>query len=133
MLLSENMRMAVDDVEKYMESMPFKQVYVSHPYKNKLENALAIRELIKTLTLKHLRGGDSNILFISPVLLYSHMYNDTSYEYGLWMCLEILKNCDCIIMAGDWKHSRGCMAEYYYCKSNNIPIYMIEDILDESK
>ena len=94
-------------------------VYVAHPCGNDIEkNRKACQEIISMLTK---RLGDKYI-FISPVLNYSHMYHDVDYVGGLETCIGLLQRCSYLLLAGDWKNSKGCLCEYGAARALDMPI-----------
>ena len=93
-------------------------VYVAHPCgsdikANRKECQNIIGMLTKTL-------GDKYI-FISPVLNYSHMYHDVDYICGMETCLSLLQRCSFLLLAGDWKNSKGCLCEYGAARAIDMP------------
>lgn len=84
-------------------------VYVAHPCGSDIKaNTKECRNIISMLTKKL---GEKYI-FISPVLNYSHMYHDVDYISGMETCLSLLQRCSFLLLAGDWKNSKGCLCEY---------------------
>lgn len=45
-------------------------------------------------------------------LTRSHMYHDVDYISGMEPCLSLLQRCSFLLLAGDWKNSKGCLCEY---------------------
>ena len=94
-------------------------VYVAHPCGSDIkENRKECRNIISMLT-KTL--GDKYI-FISPVLNYSHMYHDVDYISGMETCLSLLQRCSFLLLAGDWKNSKGCLCEYGAARSMGMAV-----------
>lgn len=92
-------------------------VYISHPYGGNINNYEQIEEVIREYVEE-----DNEALPISPVLIWASLYEVVDYEEGLSMCLDLLSRCNRIYMCGDWKSSRGCMAEWAFAKAKGIPI-----------
>ena len=94
-------------------------VYVAHPCGSDIKaNTKECRNIISMLT-KTL--GDKYI-FISPVLNYSHMYHDVDYISGMETCLGLLQRCSFLLLAGDWKNSKGCLCEYGAARSMGMAV-----------
>lgn len=94
-------------------------VYVAHPCGSGLnKNRKKCRRIISLLT-KEL--GDKYI-FISPVLNYGHMYFDVDYICGIETCIDLLKRCNMLLLAGEWKGSKGCLCEYGAARAMGMPV-----------
>lgn len=96
-------------------------IYISHPYGGKEENAREVEEIIKDLAERYPHNT-----YISPIHTFSFMYHSVPYQQGLDMCIELLKLCDMMYVYGDHKNSKGCTAEIKYCKEND-KLYVIFD------
>lgn len=90
--------------------------YVSHPYGGKKENKEAVQSIIDSLK----DAFDDSVDFISPIHVLGPLYHTIPYIDGLNLCLSLLDQCECIVLCGDWQHSRGCMAEYGYAIAKGI-------------
>ena len=100
-----------------------KLIYISHPSSGLEENTRAIENIIRILYSNDVLFD--NYCFVSPVHCYGFMYNDVEYEKGIQFCLDLLDNCDGMLVFGDWKSSRGCNMEVKHCESNDIPYIII--------
>lgn len=88
-----------------------KVIYVSHPYNGLLSNSIEAEKLTEKLQKKF-----PNAVFLSPIHAIKEDYVTTDYVLGLSHCIALLKRCDGAIFCGDWKNSKGCMAEYFTAK-----------------
>lgn len=92
-------------------------VYVSHAYQNKPENLERIQSIIKLLTKIFPHN-----LFISPVNAFGFLYDTTSYDQGMQMCLWMLEQCTEMWVFDDYEDSEGVKREINYCNDHYIPI-----------
>lgn len=96
-------------------------IYISHPYGGRPENKQKVEEIINKLVQMN-----SENTYISPIHCFGFMYDATTYEQGLDMCLKLLKKCDKMLVYGDWKNSRGCTAEVLFAEMHMIPYEIVE-------
>lgn len=91
-------------------------IYISHPYGGKPENMDKISEIITKLQKTY-----PTYLFISPVHAFGYLYSEVDYQKGLNMTLFLLDQlADEMWIFGNYKNSKGCMAEIEYCKEHKI-------------
>lgn len=84
-------------------------VYVAHPCGGLIrKNRKECRQIIKVLT----KNLGEKYVFISPILNFGHMYYDVDYICGIETCIDLLQRCSFLLLAGDWKNSKGCLCEY---------------------
>lgn len=99
-----------------------KVIYVSHPFSGDDANVTNIEYKILGL-----RNMFPNYLFISPVHTFGFLYNYTSYEEGIDMCLRLMQMCDEVwIVSKDYTDSKGCLIERSYAHSLGIPVMNME-------
>lgn len=69
-----------------------------------------------------------NLTIISPLHVYSFLEGKNMEETEILRYdFRLLNNCTLLILSGDWRQSRGCMAEYGYAKAKGIRIYEYRD------
>ena len=103
-----------------------KTVYVSHQYGGDKNNLKEVEEIIKTQQKKH-----PNYMFISPLHMFSFLYNDMSYEDGLELCLYQLAECDEIWVTGEkWYDSTGVIKEIEYANAHKIDVLFVTNAED---
>ena len=97
-----------------------KMIYISHPYTgNERTNDYKARLIAAKLAEEY-----PDIVFINPLAAMRHLrYTELPYETVLEQCIELLCCCEGIIMAGNWRDSKGCMKEYDFAKKVKFPIY----------
>lgn len=54
---------------------------------------------------------------------YATLVSEWDYDEILGQCLELLKKCDGIVMAGDWEKSNGCQREKKLAERLGLEIY----------
>lgn len=124
-----------------------KLIYIAHPYGGKPENIKVVDRIIEALN-----SGDHPMLtckipafrmvtgewiqitseiqadeliratYESPIHQQGFRYEGVPYITGLQRCLRMLDTCDMLLLCGDWKHSKGCLAEFSFAMARHIPI-----------
>ena len=110
-------------MKKELNAKPIfaRKIYVSHKFNGDQENIKIVENKIKTLRKEY-----PAYLFISPIHTFSYLYNETSYEEGLRMCLELMKCCDEVFVIDDnYLDSKGVVCELMFAHEYNIPVYHI--------
>lgn len=103
--------------------MQKKLVYIAHPFGNVKENQLKIDAIMEELVL-----ADTENAYVSPIHNFGFMYLEgDEYVKGLNICLRLLQKCDVLVLAGNWRTSRGCNAEFTLAKKTGIPIYTLDE------
>lgn len=98
--------------------------YVSHPYTgNEEKNKKEAREITARLKTEYPQH-----IFLNPLDTFQYT-EGWPYEQALKNCIELLCNCDGIIMTGDWQHSRGCKKEREVADQLYMEITELEDWL----
>ena len=107
-----------------------KLIYISHPYSGQeVKNRSNAGKIAAELTKKA-----PHILFINPLDAMRHLKTaDASYEDILEKCKALMEKCDGIIMAGDWKNSYGCMAEYEHAQEQNMTVWESIDEFEQDE
>lgn len=106
-----------------------KTVYVSHKYGGDKNNLKEVEQIIKTQQKKH-----PNYMFISPLHMFSFLYNDMSYEDGLELCLYQLAECDEIWVTGEkWYDSTGVIKEIEYANAHKIDVLFVKNAEDNPR
>ena len=72
-------------------------IYVSHIYQGKTENLKRAKKITHDLQVSDLENT-----YICPLMLFSHLrYGEVGYDAEMELCLDILSNCDKLIVASD--------------------------------
>ena len=70
----------------------------------------------------------TNLTIISPLHAYSFLDSKNLTETEiLYYDFKLLSKCTHLILSGNWRNSKGCMAEYGYAKAKGIRIYEYRD------
>lgn len=107
--------------------------YVSHPFTGTQDEQEWNRQEARAMTAS-LKQDNQKSIFINPLdaFQYATLVSEWDYDEILGQCLELLKKCDGIVMAGDWEKSNGCQCEkklaerlgleisYFKCYGMNI-------------
>ena len=103
-------------------------IYVAHPYDGQEENKKKVEEFIKLLIKKNIFHKPN---FISPIHNYGYLYNNMEYEKGIDLCLNLLNECDIILIPKfeKIKMSKGCLIELGYAKHKGMEIIHWEDVV----
>ena len=99
-----------------------KKIYICHEYGGIYDNAKIVVNYIKKLV-----SYNRNNIYISPILLFGMLYDIVPYDMSMEYCLQVLKDCDSMIIFGDESKSKGCIIEKEFCEKNNIPIIEFTD------
>ena len=71
--------------------------YVAHAHGGKPENIERARKITHDLQVNDLENT-----YICPLMLFSHLrYGEVGYDAEMELCLDILSNCDKLIVASD--------------------------------
>ena len=97
-------------------------IYVAHPYGGSEANKEHVEKHLKMLFLLN-----PEETFVSPIHSFGFLYEVVDYETGLEYCFDLLATCDEMLVFGDYKNSRGCLAEIVYCEDHNKPYRIIEE------
>lgn len=109
--------------------------YLAHPYSPLNRRAEIFVEAIKAENVEG--AGDmayeimqkyTNLTIISPLHAYSFLEGKELKETEILKYdFRLLSRCDILILSGNWRNSKGCMAEYGYAKAKDIRIYEYRD------
>lgn len=71
--------------------------YVAHAHGGKPENMEKAKQITHDLQVNDLENT-----YICPLLLFSHLrYGEVGYDAEMELCIDILSNCDKLIVASD--------------------------------
>lgn len=92
--------------------------YLSHPFSGDEEKNRAAAEAIQ----RALQERYPRTLYINPLANFEAL-EGMEYDTIMGYCLELLYRCDAIVMAGDYRTSRGCMADLAFARQHFIPVF----------
>lgn len=118
-----------------LPTMECGMAYLAHPYSPLNRRAEIFVEAIKAENVEG--AGDmayeimqkyTNLTIISPLHAYSFLEGKELKETEILKYdFRLLSRCDILILSGNWRNSKGCMAEYGYAKAKDIRIYEYRD------
>ena len=95
--------------------------YVAHRFGGKQENI----ERAKKIT-HDLQVADLENTYICPLLTFSHLeYGEIGYDAEIDLCIDILSNCDKLIVASDL--SKGVCKELDFANLVGMEVQFLED------
>lgn len=97
-------------------------VYISHPFNNDPKNYRKVTDIVAELQNQH-----PGWMILSPIHAFSMIYDKMPYLNGILRCFWLLDKADEMLVYGDYKQSKGCLAEIDFCKQNNIPYKIMEE------
>ena len=105
-----------------------KHYYVSHPFTGFDYEQEANRQEAREITA-WLKKRYPDYIFINPLdaFQYAELVPEWSYNAILSQCLELLKDCDGIVLTGDWFNSNGCQKEKQMAERLDLDIWYLED------
>jgi hypothetical protein len=107
--------------------------YLAHPYTStshspgQYTSPQLNREDAGKITWRLMRRY-TNLTIISPLHAYSFLDSKNLTETEiLYYDFKLLSKCTHLILSGNWRNSKGCMAEYGYAVAKGIRIYEYRD------
>ena len=91
--------------------------YISHPYTGDEESNRAEAAEIQ----RFLQKQYPDMLFLNPIAMFG-ILADMEYEQVMAYCIEVLRDCDMIVMSGEFMNSRSCTMEHTMARELGIPI-----------
>ena len=84
--------------------------YIAHQYGGDKENIEKAKKITHDLQVKDLAN-----CYVCPLLTFSHLdYGEIGYDDEMELCLDILQNCDKLIVASEI--SKGVQMEIKFAK-----------------
>ena len=97
--------------------------YVAHAFGGKQENLQRAKKITHDLQLKDLAN-----CYICPLLTFSHLeYGEIGFDAEVELCLDILQNCDKLIVASDFSNSKGVQMEIDFANLVGMEVEWLED------
>ena len=107
--------------------------YLAHPYTStshspgQYTSPQLNREDAGKITWRLMRRY-TNLTIISPLHAYSFLDSKNLTETEiLYYDFKLISKCTHLILSGNWRNSKGCMAEYGYAVAKGIRIYEYRD------
>ena len=97
-------------------------VYVAHKYGNDKNNIDRAKKITHDLQVKNLAN-----CYICPLLTFSHLeYGEIGFDNEMELCLDILSQCDKLIVASDFSNSKGVQMEIDFAKLVKMEVMQID-------
>lgn len=95
-------------------------IYVASKYGGDIANVERARKITHDLQVKDLAN-----CYVCPLLAFSHLeYNEIGYDAEMELCLDILQNCEKMIVASEV--SKGVRMEIDFAKLVNMEVLQLE-------
>lgn len=95
--------------------------YVGHAFGGDKSNIERAKKITHDLQVKDLAN-----CYICPLLTFSHLeYDEIGYENELELCLDVLQNCDKLIVASEI--SKGVQTEIDFAKLVKMEVFRIDE------
>ena len=96
-------------------------IYIAHMHGGNPENMERAKQITHDLQVNDLENS-----YICPLLLFSHLrYGEVGYDAEMELCLDILSNCDKLIVASDI--SKGVAREIDFANLVGMEVEYLED------
>ena len=96
-------------------------IYVAHKHGGNLQNMERARKITHDLQVNDLENS-----YVCPLLLFSHLrYGEIGYDAEMELCLDILQNCDKLIVASDL--SKGVCKEIDFANLVGMEVEFLEN------
>ena len=95
--------------------------YVAHAHGGNPENIERAKKITHDLQINDLENT-----YICPLMLFSHLrYGEVGYDAEMELCLDILSNCDKLIVASDI--TKGVAKEIDFANLVGMEVEYLED------
>lgn len=95
--------------------------YVAHAHGGKEENIEGAKKITHDLQVNDLANT-----YICPLMLFSHLrYGEVGYEAEMELCIDILSNCDKLIVASEI--TKGVAMEIDFANLVGMEVEYLED------
>lgn len=97
--------------------------YVAHAHGGKPENMEKAKQITHDLQVNDLENT-----YICPLLLFSHLrYGEVGHDAEMELCIDILLNCDKLIVASDFLNSKGVQKEIDFANLVGMEVEYLEN------
>lgn len=91
-----------------------KRIYLSHPYQGREENREKAAALAAFYRAVWDAEGKFDWVLVDPLSYFEPLERDgVDDETILAMAVALMQDCDGVLFAPGWKHSRGCRYEHF--------------------
>jgi hypothetical protein len=97
--------------------------YVAHRYGGDKSNIEKAKKITHDLQVKDLAN-----CYICPLLIFSHLeYGEIGFDNEIELCLDVLQNCDKLIVASEITNSKGIEKEIDFANLVGMEVIWLED------
>lgn len=97
--------------------------YVAHRYGGDKSNIEKAKKITHDLQVKDLAN-----CYICPLLIFSHLeYGEIGFDNEIELCLDVLQNCDKLIVASEITNSKGVEKEIDFANLVGMEVIWLED------
>ena len=97
--------------------------YVAHKFSGKLENYQRAKKITHDLQVK-----DPENCYICPLLAFSHLqYGEIGYDEEMELCIDLLSECQKLIVASDFLYSKGVQKEIDFANLVGMEVEYLEE------
>lgn len=97
--------------------------YVAHCYGGDENNIEKAKKITHDLQIKDLAN-----CYICPLTTFSHLdYGEIGYDNEMELCLDLLSQCDKLIVASDFSNSKGVQMEIDFANLIGMEVEWLED------
>ena len=97
-------------------------IYVSHCFGGNPQNLERAKKITHDLQVNDLENT-----YVCPLLAFSHLqYGEVGFDAEMDLCLDILSNCDKLIVASDFSNSKGVQKEIDFANLVGMEVEYLE-------
>ena len=97
--------------------------YVAHKFSGKQENLERAKKITHDLQVNDLENT-----YICPLLTFSHLqYGEIGYDAEMELCIDLLSECQKLIVASDFLYSKGVQKEIDFANLVGMEVEYLEN------
>lgn len=98
-------------------------IYVAAKYGGDPANIERAKKIAHDLQIKDIAN-----CYICPLLTFSHLeYGEIGFDNEMELCLDILSQCDKLIVASDFSNSKGVQTEIDFAKLVKMEVKFLDE------
>ena len=98
--------------------------YVSHKFGGNYQNLERAKKITHDLQVADLENA-----YICPLLTFSHLqYGEIGYDAEMELCIDLLSDCQNLIVASDFLYSKGVQKEIDFANLVGMEVEYLEEI-----
>lgn len=99
-------------------------IYIAHCYKGDKANLERAKKITHNLQVRDLAN-----CYVCPLLVFSHLkYGEIGFDNEMELCLDILSQCDRLIVASDFSNSKGVQMEIDFAKLVKMEVMRLNEL-----